>query len=644
MVSSTKPSRPLSHLFFAVVGSLFFLVASTASVVCQEVPPPNFKIAFIGDQGLGPNAVAVLNLIKLEGAQAIVHSGDLEYLDNPAAWEVQVNSVLGADFPYFVSIGNHDELAWNGPNGYQQFLESRFNRLGINWSGRLGVRSTFHYKGIFFVITAPGITSGFDTGGSDLYIRDQLAADSSVWSICSWHKNMRLMQVGGKTDETGWGVYEEARKGGAIIATAHEHIYSRTHLLSSMSAQTVASTSDTLYLSKGKSFAFVSGLGGHSVRPQSLTGNWWASAYTSTCLPGDQICQPNASPGALFGVFNVDGQPNKAVFYFKDINGRIVDQFVVVSNVETPSISGITPAIVEAGGNAFPLAVDGSGFTSASVIQWNGADRPTTFVSPIRMVATISAADIAAAGMPQVTVFNPAPGTGVSNAATLTVNNPAPALASLSPQQTTSGGAGFDLTVTGTGFVSSSVVRWNDSDRPTAFISPTQLTAVITQSDIATPGSFTVTVVNPAPGGGTSNQKAFQVQAPPLTLLVDGSGRALVLDSVTWVGEPFPVMTSRNFSLDARSRVMFFATGVNLTSADDISAITASAEDSQNRIHPLAVEFVGKVPGFEWLTQVIVKLPDELESLGEVRVSINVRGAISNKVPFSVRPSAISIP
>ena len=93
------------------------------------------------------------------------------------------------------------------------------------------MQSTFHYQGLFFVLTAPGITSGFDNGNSDTYIRDQLAADHSVWSICGWHKNMKQMQVGGKEDEAGWPVYEEARKGGAIIATAHEHSYSRTHLL-----------------------------------------------------------------------------------------------------------------------------------------------------------------------------------------------------------------------------------------------------------------------------------------------------------------------------------------------------------------------------------------------------------------------------
>ena len=41
--------------------------------------PPDFKIAFIGDQGLGKNAEAVLRLIKSEGAQAVLHQGDFDH-------------------------------------------------------------------------------------------------------------------------------------------------------------------------------------------------------------------------------------------------------------------------------------------------------------------------------------------------------------------------------------------------------------------------------------------------------------------------------------------------------------------------------------------------------------------------------------
>jgi len=39
----------------------------------------DFRVAIVGDQGLGPNAIAVLNLIKDEGAQMVLHQGDFDY-------------------------------------------------------------------------------------------------------------------------------------------------------------------------------------------------------------------------------------------------------------------------------------------------------------------------------------------------------------------------------------------------------------------------------------------------------------------------------------------------------------------------------------------------------------------------------------
>ncbi|MBI2472277.1 MAG: metallophosphoesterase [Planctomycetes bacterium] len=282
--------------------------------------PPNFKVAFIADQGLGKNAEAVLKLIKSEGAQTILHQGDFDYKNNPSAWEAQIDRILGADFPYFASIGNHDIKDWYGKEGYQEYLKNRLNRQEIKWDGDLGVKSSIRYKGIFIILVAPG-ELGYH---HDVYIRDQLARDKSIWRICSWHKNMQLMQVGGKKDDTGWGVYEEARKGGAIIATAHDHSYGRSYPLSSFVNQTISSHSNRMVITEGRTFAFFSGLGGGGIHEQKLDEPWWAKVYTKT---------QNATYGALFGIFNVNGIPNKAMFYFKNINGEVIDHFNVTSTI-----------------------------------------------------------------------------------------------------------------------------------------------------------------------------------------------------------------------------------------------------------------------------------------------------------------------
>ncbi|MEN8184478.1 MAG: right-handed parallel beta-helix repeat-containing protein, partial [Myxococcota bacterium] len=303
--------------------------------------PPDFRIAFIGDQGDGADADAVLSLIASEQTDAVLHSGDFDYSDDPLGWDTRITNHLGPDFPYFASVGNHDEREFYGAGGYQEFLEARMNRLGIAWQGDLGVQSSFEYAGIFFVLTAPD-SFGEGDGYHDLYIRDRLAADDSVWRLSSFHKNMNAMQVGGKNDSTGWGVYEESRRGGAIIATAHEHVYARTHLLSNTETQTVASFDDTLVLSRddpaspedeGRSFVFVSGIAGSSIRdqerclpetpPYGCQGEW-ASIYAN---------QQGARPGALFGVFNYQGNPDLAYFYFKDIDENVVDSFFVESRL-----------------------------------------------------------------------------------------------------------------------------------------------------------------------------------------------------------------------------------------------------------------------------------------------------------------------
>lgn len=96
-------------------------------------------------------------------------------------------------------------------------------------------------------------------------------------------------------------------------------------------------------------------------------------------------------------------------------------------------------------------------------------------------------------------------------------SNPVPSISSISPSSATAAGSGFTLTVNGSNFVNGAVVRWNGSDRTTTFVNSGQLTAAISAADIATVGNRTVTVFNPAPGGGTSGSLTFTVN--PIALI-----------------------------------------------------------------------------------------------------------------------------
>ena len=109
----------------------------------------------------------------------------------------------------------------------------------------------------------------------------------------------------------------------------------------------------------------------------------------------------------------------------------------------------------------------------------------------------------------------PAATTSISPSSASVAENPVPLVNQpLVPGAVKPGGAGFTLTVTGTGFVSGATVHWNGGGRTTTFVSSSRLTASILAADIAKTGTASVTVVNPSPGGGTSNTVFFEVTIP----------------------------------------------------------------------------------------------------------------------------------
>ena len=178
-----------------------------------------------------------------------------------------------------------------------------------------------------------------------------------------------------------------------------------------------------------------------------------------------------------------------------------------------PGIVSISPSSALVGGSNFQLTVNGSGFVPNATVRWNGNDRATSFVNSTQLRADITSVDISFASTNQISVFNPAPGGGQSASVTFSALTPLPVpnLISINPSSATAGDPGFQLTVNGTGFGSTSIVRWNGQSRTTTFVDETQLQAAISASDLASGGSAPVTVFNPAPGGGNSATMPFTI-------------------------------------------------------------------------------------------------------------------------------------
>jgi hypothetical protein len=155
--------------------------------------------------------------------------------------------------------------------------------------------------------------------------------------------------------------------------------------------------------------------------------------------------------------------------------------------------------------------VKGNGFTNQSTIRLNStALTPTTLKADGSLAAIVPAGLLKTGGAINVSVVDNG---SVTNSVVLAVTNPVPALTSISPGSVTVGFGEFDLTVTGTNFVTGSVVNFgNTSLTPIGAQSSTSLVVEVPTNAFATAAVIAVSVTNPTPGGGTTLPISFDIQ------------------------------------------------------------------------------------------------------------------------------------
>ena len=139
----------------------------------------------------------------------------------------------------------------------------------------------------------------------------------------------------------------------------------------------------------------------------ALQGTNINSTYTGSALP-------------MLGAYWNGGNFNAQVALFDNV--RVT--------VALPQITSLAPSSRIAGTGAFTLTVNGLNFTPASVVNWNGAPRTTTYVSATQVTAAITAADIIASGTANITVAN---GAAISNTAVFTIDAAGMPALSVSP-------------------------------------------------------------------------------------------------------------------------------------------------------------------------------------------------------------------
>jgi hypothetical protein len=250
-------------------------------------------------------------------------------------------------------------------------------------------------------------------------------------------------------------------------------------------------------------------------------GNVLPSGITWVNSGGSQVYTITPDPGYHFDVLTIDG--NTAA-----LTGPNTYTF---TNVQAPHTIFATFTI-----NTYTInATSGANgiVTPAGISTVNYGATPTYLITPN---PGYHVADVLVNGVSvgAVTTFTFTSITANQKISATFAQNAALSITQLNPSSATAGGAGFPLTVTGTGYIPGSTVYWNGVSRSTTFGSTTQVTAMILASDIASAGTASVTVINPGPI--TSNAATFTIIPNTFTITAtSGSNGALSPPGITTV-------------------------------------------------------------------------------------------------------------
>jgi hypothetical protein len=82
---------------------------------------------------------------------------------------------------------------------------------------------------------------------------------------------------------------------------------------------------------------------------------------------------------------------------------------------------------------------------------------------------------------------------------------------------------------------------------------------------------------------------------------------------------------------------MLFGTNLELMAGETVTSLIVRATDSRSITYDLPVEKMTKVSNLNWLSSVIVRLPDDQSISGDILITVGLRGAVSNQVRVGVR-------
>ena len=298
-----------------------------------------------------------------------------------------------------------------GPDGNIWFTEYVANKIG-----RVTVSGTFTE----FPISTPNSFPFAITpaGDGNLYYTQQGALAIEQFSPATQTFGLRLPVSLGPS-----GIFGLPANGGNQFlgfVTADANKFGLLSLIVS-ACNVMLDKSERFFDALGKSVAILTG---HSnCKPPATSGASWVRINEVGFVPETMVCaidysvEPNPSTEPRTTTIRFGDQ----TFTVHQAGAGALPPVDVSPNSAPSGRSGFRLTVNRAGSSSSELTTDAAGFTSTSMVGWNGEDRPTTLVSTSQLTADISAGDVATPGTARLTVFDVSPGGGTSPAVTFTI-------------------------------------------------------------------------------------------------------------------------------------------------------------------------------------------------------------------------------
>ena len=371
---------------------------------------------------------------------------------------------------------------------------------------------------------------------------------------------------------------------------------------------------------------------------------------------GNVIPNPSPTLAGVYGVPNLFEAP------------EVLPETLNFLTFPLPALTSLSTSSAPAGGPGFTLSLTGSNFTTGSIVLWNGRPRATSPVSATRITAAILASDLATPGAAQVSVFNPLPGGGMSNAMPFTISTgpvtPAPSFSAGGVVNSAGFGAllpapGAIASIFGANFATSTAtaatsplpttlagvsVEINGLAVPLLAVSPQQINFQVPWY-LQEQTQATMTIVA---NGVTSNPMAVALaKYSPAVFSTNqqGAGQGVVLIGNTGLIAAPRGMFPGSQPAKRGDSITVLCTGLGPVNNQPVAgspapaapaAATATLPSARIGGGPATVSFAGLAPGFVGVYQVTIQVPVDAPVGDAVPVVLSIGGMSSNAVTIAV--------